>query len=183
MEITVASIKELTILFVLCFLSNITVAQDDLTPTQDLQDLEKSNSNQLTLDDLHLLKETLRRKESEAEPQVWSPTLVIILSMGVLLFGVIVIGIMAFLIFKNRHPHFVLRAFSVPLIVVAAVFLVVTGYNEKQIAPVVGLLGTIAGYILGTMSIKPDDNEPTIKPTDGNGSVSNSSPPTDTDNT
>ena len=32
------------------------------------------------------------------------------------------------------------------------VFLIVAGYTEKQIAPVIGLLGTIAGYLLGKSS-------------------------------
>ena len=36
------------------------------------------------------------------------------------------------------------------LIIVAAIFLVVVGYTSEQIAPVMGLLGAIAGYILGS---------------------------------
>ena len=35
---------------------------------------------------------------------------------------------------------------------VFAIFLVVAGYSDQQIAPVIGLLGTIAGYLLGKES-------------------------------
>jgi len=35
------------------------------------------------------------------------------------------------------------------LIITGALFLVVAGYTDKQMAPVMGLLGTLAGYLLG----------------------------------
>ncbi len=35
------------------------------------------------------------------------------------------------------------------LVITAGLFLVVTGYSQAQIAPMIGLLGTIAGYLLG----------------------------------
>lgn len=36
----------------------------------------------------------------------------------------------------------------------AAVFLVVTGFSNTQISPVIGLLRTLAGYVLGVQSQK-----------------------------
>jgi biopolymer transport protein ExbB/TolQ len=36
-----------------------------------------------------------------------------------------------------------------------AVFLVVAGYTDTQIAPVMGLLGTVAGYLLGKEPKEP----------------------------
>ncbi len=80
----------------------------------------------------------------------WTSGLVIWLSLSILLFGLAIIGIMAYLIYKDCDPRGVLRAFCVPLIVVSAIFLVVTGYSQEQITPVIGLLGTIAGYLLGS---------------------------------
>ena len=56
---------------------------------------------------------------------------------------------MTFLLWHKHEPNMILRPFGTILIIVAAVFLVVAGYTEEQIAPVIGLLGTIAGYILG----------------------------------
>ena len=71
------------------------------------------------------------------------------LSMSVLLFVLIVMGLMTYLMKIGREGESVLRAFGIPLIIGAAVFLVVAGFSEHQITPVIGLLGTIAGYLLG----------------------------------
>ena len=38
---------------------------------------------------------------------------------------------------------------SVTLIIVGSLFLVTAGYGNTQIAPIIGLLGTVAGYLLG----------------------------------
>ena len=81
--------------------------------------------------------------------QPWTPQLVYTLGGGILLFGIVMSLAMGYLIKEGKPTDQVLRAFCVPLIVVAAVFLVVVGYNQEQIAPVIGLLGTIAGYLLG----------------------------------
>jgi hypothetical protein len=43
----------------------------------------------------------------------------------------------------------VLRVLGTILILVFALFLVLAGCDDKQIAPVLGLLGTVAGYLLG----------------------------------
>ena len=56
---------------------------------------------------------------------------------------------MTFLLVRKKSAEAILRTFGVTLIITAAVFLVVAGYTEAQIAPVIGLLGAIAGYLLG----------------------------------
>ena len=65
------------------------------------------------------------------------------------------------LLWKNQPPEGVLRIFGIPLIIVTAVLLVVVGFGEKQISPVIGLLGTVAGYLLGrnTATIPPDEDQ------------------------
>ena len=98
-----------------------------------------------------------RQSHRQLDP-VWDKQLVLTLSTSILVFGILVILIMAYLVLKERNTTFVLRAFGVPLIIVAAIFLVVTGYSQDQIAPVIGLLGTIAGYLLGS---RPDQERPT----------------------
>jgi hypothetical protein len=87
---------------------------------------------------------------ASAATQPWDRDMVLILSISCLAFGLVVISLMAYLSLKRRASTLVLRSFSVPLIIVAAVFLVVAGFGERQIAPVIGLLGTIAGYLLGS---------------------------------
>lgn len=76
------------------------------------------------------------------------------LSLCLLVFSLFVFSLMAYLIKLGKQPDQILKVFGSVLIVVAAVLLIVAGYSEKQIAPVIGLLGTVAGYILGKSSDK-----------------------------
>ena len=43
----------------------------------------------------------------------------------------------------------VLRTFSLTLIIIGTLFFVTAGFDNNQIAPAMGLFGTIAGYLLG----------------------------------
>jgi len=83
----------------------------------------------------------------------WDNSTMLKLSFGILIFGFLALGLITYLIDrvtkKTPRPRFVLQAFALPLIIISAIFLVVTGYSQEQIAPVIGLLGTIAGYLLG----------------------------------
>lgn len=79
----------------------------------------------------------------------WSTTNAMTMSATVLAFGLIVIFLATYLIRHGKNTEAVLRIFGTILIVVVAVFLVVAGYSDTQIAPVMGLLGTIVGYLLG----------------------------------
>lgn len=64
-------------------------------------------------------------------------------------YGLAVILISAWLINKGRDSEAVLRLVAVLSAVVVASFLLVVGYDDKQMNPVIGLLGTIVGYLLG----------------------------------
>lgn len=90
----------------------------------------------------------------EEKGQPWDAPLVKFLTTEVLIFGIIVIIVMGVLVLNNSSAGEVLRLFTVPMIIVAAVFLVVTGFSKDQITPVTALLGTLAGYILGVQSQK-----------------------------
>lgn len=73
------------------------------------------------------------------------------LSVGLLVFGFLVIGLEILLHMKAKKTWDVnsTKIVGVTMVVVFGVFLIVAGYSEQQIAPIVGLLGTIAGYLLG----------------------------------
>jgi hypothetical protein len=86
------------------------------------------------------------------------------LALSVIGLGVFVLCCLTYLIRSDKQIDALLRPFATILIVVAAVFLIVAGYSEKQIAPVIGLLGTIAGYVLGR-----EDGQKN-KPAEGNSS-------------
>ena len=80
---------------------------------------------------------------TKSSQEVW-------LSFGVLIFGIIVVLSQAYLISKRQEAlDNSLKYLSISLIIVGSLFLVTAGYGNSQIAPIIGLLGTVAGYLLG----------------------------------
>lgn len=84
-----------------------------------------------------------------AEPIWWSTTNAMTMCAVILLFGLVVLALSAWLIRIGQPATSVLRVFGTVLVIVMATFLVVAGYDDKQIAAPLGLLGTIVGYLLG----------------------------------
>jgi hypothetical protein len=82
----------------------------------------------------------------------WASDVAVMMSGAILLFAVIILSLATYLIRRGVPTDSVLKIFGAILIVVSAIFLVVAGYSDQQIAPVIGLLGTIAGYLLGKES-------------------------------
>jgi hypothetical protein len=52
------------------------------------------------------------------------------------------------------------RLFTVVMVIIAGLFLMTAGYDDKQVAPMFGLLGTLLGYIFGKSSSTDDSNKP-----------------------
>ncbi|MAE63773.1 MAG: hypothetical protein CMJ18_05830 [Phycisphaeraceae bacterium] len=80
-------------------------------------------------------------------------TIEIVISVGVLVFGALIFALQTFLMIRLPlawTPAAILRFNGLTLIIVAGVLLVTAGYSNQQMAPVIGLLGAIAGYLLGT---------------------------------
>jgi hypothetical protein len=78
------------------------------------------------------------------------------LSLEVLLFGVVV-ALLEYVILRTRSvsAEDTLRVYAVTLIIVGTLFAITAGFDSTQIAPAMGLFGTIAGYVLGRRSIPP----------------------------
>jgi len=79
--------------------------------------------------------------------------------IGVLVFGVLTMGMLVTL--KNRNKldsDLFFKLVALTLVLTCGLSLIVIGYGQDQIASMMGLLGTIAGYILGqgTRSIGHD---------------------------
>jgi hypothetical protein len=75
----------------------------------------------------------------------------LMLSLGVLVFGLIVIGAEVAVMLKRKvgwGPAGT-QIVGLTIVAVAGMFLITAGYTSDQIAPMIGLLGTIAGYLLG----------------------------------
>jgi len=82
--------------------------------------------------------------------QPWSQELVTFLAMGVLGFSVIALLLATVLLWRSNAPaQQVLRIFGVISIIGFSSLLLVVGYNNEQLTPIVGLFGAIAGYLLG----------------------------------
>ena len=76
----------------------------------------------------------------------------IVLSVAVLIFGAMVFVLQTILIVKLKldwTPTAILRFNGLTLIITGAILLVTAGYSNQQMAPVIGLLGAVAGYLLG----------------------------------
>lgn len=84
----------------------------------------------------------------ETDVSNWSPEFVFgllpYLAGAALLYAVLT----GWLYYRGAEPNSILRLVGLPLVILSAIFLVVVGYSQEQIAPVVGLLGAIAGYLL-----------------------------------
>jgi hypothetical protein len=72
------------------------------------------------------------------------------LSLAILIFGFLCLGL-EYLAFSKGHlsEDGMLKLFGLTVISTLGVFLVVAGYGQNQIAPVIALLGTAAGYLMG----------------------------------
>lgn len=111
-------------------------------------------------DQISKSKGELETLSAKAEPIWWSATNAMTISSAILIFGVIICIICAILTKKGHNPDSILKLFGTILIIILAIFLVVSGYSDKQIAPVMGLLGTIAGYLLGKNTNDSNDKKP-----------------------
>ncbi|GGK79796.1 hypothetical protein ACD591_08265 [Rufibacter glacialis] len=83
------------------------------------------------------------------------------LSFCVLGFGVIMMGLLVHVI-KCSHieKENIVRVLMVTLIIISTLFLITAGYSNDQIAPAIGLLGTVAGYLLGKSSSPTSNDQP-----------------------
>jgi predicted membrane metal-binding protein len=82
----------------------------------------------------------------------WTPQVVLQLSSWILMLGALALVLSAALMFRQRSASHVIRIFGIIIIVTLSTLLVVVGYSNEQLTPVIGLFGAIAGYLLGKES-------------------------------
>lgn len=96
------------------------------------------------------LDKTLAQAPSPGWLQPWSPDLVQFLAIGVLLFAFAALILATALLWRSHAPaHHVLRVFGIITILCFSALLLIVGYSNDQLTPIVGLFGAIAGYLLG----------------------------------
>lgn len=73
------------------------------------------------------------------------------LGWGVLAFGFLItsLQVLVMLRLKKGWGTQSIRVVGLTLVLTSGLFLIVTGYSQEQIAPMIGLLGTITGFLLG----------------------------------
>jgi uncharacterized YccA/Bax inhibitor family protein len=82
--------------------------------------------------------------------QPWSAELVTTLTLATLGFTLVVIFVAGVLLWRaHASPGHVLRTTGILSILGLATLLLVAGYGNEQLTPIVGLFGAIAGYLLG----------------------------------
>jgi hypothetical protein len=82
------------------------------------------------------------------------------LSAEILLFGLGVV-VIEFLLLRKAPvtAEEALRVYAVTLIIVGTLFAITAGFDSNQIAPAMGLFGTIAGYLLGKRAALSEKSE------------------------
>ncbi len=88
------------------------------------------------------------------------------------LFGCLALAFLYLLSRRMQDVSHVLRMYVVTIIVVGALMVVSSTYATNQIAPIVGLFGTIAGYVLGRSDSPPrrrDKQDPGAEDGEGPG--------------
>lgn len=73
-------------------------------------------------------------------------------TLSVLVFGFAVIVMQFYVIIRHKElfsSENILAIFVVPLIIVGTLILVTTGLAQDALAPVLGLFGTVVGYLIG----------------------------------
>lgn len=131
-------------------------APDRIRPTDQghvaLQPSPSSESDfQITKTDEANPKTVTQKTASSMPSREWT-SIEILLSISVLSFGLCVLLMQTFLVTRvpsGWTPAAILRSYGLTLILTFAVLLITAGYSNQQILPVIGLLGTVAGYLLG----------------------------------
>jgi len=81
-----------------------------------------------------------------------------ILSLGVLFFGLIILSFQMGIMIKMGKGWGTnsIRIVGITLVIISGIFLITTGYSTDKVSPMIGLLGTIAGYLLGKEDKRAD---------------------------
>ena len=76
----------------------------------------------------------------------------------VLVFGAVVIGLEILVMLKRERGWgtYSTRLVGITLVIVSVMFLIISKVNDTRLASAFGLLGTIAGYLIGKSDKKDD---------------------------
>jgi hypothetical protein len=124
-----------------------------LTATATANQLDTTKTKTARVDSLNGKAETTNNT-NETTKSTDQNIIIIILSFGLL----VIMGELV-MVKKMRAtwtPYSVIRMIGLTLIIITALALVLGSQAEKQITAVIGLLGTLAGYLVGKESREQD---------------------------
>ena len=109
-----------------------------------------NEETQSALERMRAAREAAETAVEQGGGQPWSAELVQFLSSSLLLFSFAALILASVLLWRSKgSPQDILRIFGIIAIIGVSGLLLVTGYSNDQLTPIVGLFGAIAGYLLG----------------------------------
>lgn len=123
-----------------------TFGQVDLNDRETLSGFETDSIDSLNL--------TIVEPAETSASSGWLADYEIILTIAVLIFILIVLGIATYAFQRlsgsqDMVVSLYFRFISISVMIAAILIVVTAGHNHEILSPVLGLLGTIAGYLLG----------------------------------
>jgi len=111
-----------------------------------------SDSLKSDLDSLNQRPSSSRGVKNLAEDLRFYKNSTIYIAGGLMFSGLFLMLSFLFFLYKIKQGlgNYAFQIFGLIIVVNAALFVVVTGYDRDQITPIVGLLGTIVGFIFGS---------------------------------
>ncbi len=81
----------------------------------------------------------------------------IVFACSVLAFGLLLVAVQAFLALRGKLSDVaVFKLMGLTIIVTVGTFVIPAGFSDRQMSPLMGLLGAVAGYLLGKDVTKSD---------------------------
>ena len=137
---------------------NKEIADEEAAIRKKEEDLEKKKTSQKPGH-----SQSVMPAAGKDETGAWDREATYVWGGSILGFALITMGLMAFLIMRRHNPLVILRTFTIPFVAALAVILIIVGYSQDQMAPVMGLLGTIVGYLLGKDTDKKEVGDEVTK--------------------
>ncbi len=146
--------KKISLLLGILFLClNLTMAQTEVQEYAEEEFLPEKTEAQVK-------KTDISQPDKTGISEYTTSSVEFMLSLVVLGFGLIALFLEVWLIKTGQiGEDNIVKFFVVTLIITATLFLITAGYDNDQIAPAMGLLGTIAGYLLGKAQGKKEENK------------------------
>lgn len=152
----------IALLFIFLLIASIAGSELDTTGSDDnsavYDKLRESVRKEKTVDDWDVSENQEKESQStNTTEKILAKQIaleMIRLTWGILGFGLFLIVFIGFIALKKNTEwdRELTRMITVLLVIIAGLVLITAGYNDQQIAPMFGLLGTMVGYILGKSS-------------------------------